>query len=163
MVLSLARKEKVVQKIHKVAKSSVSATVATLAGIAVNEITQLRKEARQVGVYIYVVRNTLLKRVVENTSFLCLRDIFVGQNIIAFSTQAPSDSVRVFIKFSKKNETFKIKGAAFEGKFVEKSQIRFLSNLLTYQESLFRLAAVMKMNSIGNLIRILYALSNKKE
>lgn len=161
MIVSLKKKEQVVQKIHEVAKNAVSAVVATLEGIEVNKITQLRREARKVGVYVYVVRNTLLQRVVEHTSFLCLKDVFVGQNIIAFSRGAPSDSVRVFVKFSKENENFKIKGAAFEGKFVEKSQIGFLFNFPTYKESLLSLLVVMKI-SIGNLIRVLYVLSTKK-
>lgn len=159
MILNLKKKEKVIHKIYEVAQKSISAVVAVLEGIKANEITQLRREARNVGVYMHVVRNTLLRRVFEKTSFLCLKDILIGQNVIAFSIKNPNDAVRIFIKFSKKNENFKIKGAAFEGKFIDSSQIDFFSNLPTYQESLSSLILIIKMGSIGNLMRVLYALS----
>lgn len=162
MLLNFKKKEQVVHKIFDIAQKATSAVVATLSGVAVNEITQLRREARNVDVYVCVVRNTLLHHVIEKTAFLCLKNILVGQNIIAFSTKIPNDSARVFIKFSKKNENFKIKGAAFEGKFIDSSQIDFLSNLLPHKESLLKLVLVMKMNSMFNLIRVLYMFSIEK-
>lgn len=161
MILNLKKKEKIVCKLHEVAKKSVLAVIANLKGVKVNEINQLRKEARDTGVFICVIRNTLLRRVLENTSFLCLKDILIGQNVIAFSNKTPSESVRMFIKFNKKNKFFKIKGAVFEGTFIDSSQIEILSNFPTYKESVFNLVLVMK-GIIGNLIRVLYMLSIKQ-
>lgn len=159
MIINFKKKEQIICKIGEIARNSISAVIATLEGVVVNEMTQLRRESRNIGVYICVVRNTLLHRVVENTSFVCLKDFLVGQNVIAFSNNNISACVRIFIKFSKTNVNFKIKGAVFEGKFIDATQIDLLSNLPTYKESLFNLALIMKMGSIGKFIRILYMLS----
>lgn len=159
MILSLNKKKHIVCNIRKIATKAISVIVANLAGIGVNEITQLRDDVRKAGAYMYVVRNTLLRRIVEGTEFVCLKDILIGQNIIVFSFNIPSEIIRIFIKFSKKNETFKIKGAVFEGKFFDTSQVSFLSHLPTYQESLMNLILAIKMSSVGNLLRMLHFLS----
>ncbi|URJ29853.1 50S ribosomal protein L10 [Blochmannia endosymbiont of Camponotus sp.] len=162
MVLSLQKKEAIVCKIHETAKKSLSAVVASLDGVTVNEVTNLRKEARDLAVCVHVVRNTLMRKVIKNTSFSCLQDILTGQNIIAFSVHQPRDSARVFVKFNKSHKHFKIKGAAFEGKFIPALKINLLSDLPNHEEAISRLMTIMKTSSTGNLIRVLYVLSNQK-
>ncbi|WP_159715106.1 50S ribosomal protein L10 [Blochmannia endosymbiont of Camponotus nipponensis] len=162
MALSLQKKEKIVFKMREIAQKAVSTVVASLDGVAVNDITKLRKAARDLGVCVYVVRNTLMRRVIEHTPLACLEKFLTGQNIIAFSVHQPRDSACVFVNFSKSNECFKIKGAVFEDRLIPASKINFLSNLLNRKEAIFRLMTVMKISSIGNLIRILYIFSNQK-
>ncbi|MFP1482583.1 50S ribosomal protein L10 [Escherichia coli] len=55
-----------------------SAVVADSRGVTVDKMTELRKAGREAGVYMRVVRNTLLRRAVEGTPFECLKDAFVG-------------------------------------------------------------------------------------
>ncbi|URJ29481.1 50S ribosomal protein L10 [Blochmannia endosymbiont of Camponotus modoc] len=162
MALNLQKKEEIICKIHETANRALSVVVADLDGIAVNEVTKLRKEARDIGVCVYVIRNTLMRKVIENTSLACLREILTGQNIIAFSMNQPRDSARIFVKFTKNHEHFKIKGAVFEGKFIPASKINLLSDLPNHKEAIFRLITIMKTSSIGSLIHILHILSNQK-
>ncbi|URJ28225.1 50S ribosomal protein L10 [Candidatus Blochmannia vicinus] len=162
MALSLQKKEEIIYKIRETAKKSLSAVVASLDGITVNEVTKLRKEARDLKVYIHVVRNTLMRKVVKDTSLSCLQNILIGQNIVAFSIHQPRDSARVFVKFNKSHKHFKIKGAAFEGKFIPALKINLLSDLPNHEEAISRLMTIIKTSSIGNLIRVLYVLSNQK-
>lgn len=163
MILSFSKKEQIVHKLSIIAKNSVSAVLSTVAGVTVNETTQLRREVRSVDTScIYVIRNTLLRRIIENTVFVCLKDILINQNIIAFSNNSSSDFFRIFVNFSKKNKNFQIKGVVCAGKFVDVSYINLLSNLPTYKESLRNLVVVIKINSIGNLVRVLHVLSMQK-
>ncbi|URJ23287.1 50S ribosomal protein L10 [Blochmannia endosymbiont of Camponotus sp. C-003] len=162
MALNLKKKEEIICTIHKTAKRALSAVVASLSGIAVNEVTKLRKEARDLNVHIHVVRNTLMQKVIENTSLTCLREVLTGQNIIAFSVHQPRDAAQVFVKFTKIYEHFKIKGAAFEGKFIPASQINLLSNLPNRNESIIRFITIIKTSGIINLIHILHILSHQK-
>lgn len=53
-------------------------------------MTELRKAGREAGVYMRVVRNTLLRRAVEGTPFECLKDAFVGPTLIAYSMEHPA-------------------------------------------------------------------------
>lgn len=163
MALNLQKKEEIICKIHETATRALSAVVASLDGIAVNEVTKLRKEARDIGVSIHVIRNTLMRRVIENTPLACLREILTGQNIVAFSVNQPRDSARVFVKFTKNHEHFKIKGAVFEGKFIPASKINLLSDLPDQKEAIIKLITMMKTSGIGSLIHILHILSNQKK
>ncbi|URJ25034.1 50S ribosomal protein L10 [Candidatus Blochmannia ocreatus (nom. nud.)] len=161
MVLGFQKKKDIICNINKIAQQALSAVIASIEKISVNEISYLRKEARNLNVHVYVIRNTLIKKIIEHTSLECLKNTLFGQNIIAFSMKQPQDSVRIFVNFSKHHENFQIKGAAFEGKFIPASQISILYNLPNKQEAIYKLINAIHINSIGNLISILYLWSNK--
>ena len=86
-------------------------------GVTVGAMTGLRKEAREAGVYVRVVRNTLLKRAVADTEYSVLNDVFTGPTLIAFSNEHPGAAARLFKEFAKGQDKFEIKAAAFEGSF----------------------------------------------
>ena len=112
-------------------------------------MTELRKAGREAGVYMRVVRNTLLRRVVEGTPFECLKDTFVGPTLIAYSMEHPGAAARLFKDFAKANAKFEVKAAAFEGELIPASQIDRLATLPTYEEAIARLMATMKEASAG--------------
>ncbi|CAD83241.1 50S ribosomal subunit protein L10 [Candidatus Blochmanniella floridana] len=161
MVLSIKKKEQIVCKIQEVFKISSSAVIASLSNITSNSMNQLRKESRDCGVYIKVIPNTLLRRALKNSLYECLSNFCIGQNIIAFSINNPSDAARVLVNFSKNNEYFKIAGAVCEGNFIDKDQIDMLSRLPNYNESLLQLILILKVMSVGKLINVLKILSNQ--
>ena len=85
MALNLQDKQAIVAEVSEVAKGALSAVVADSRGVTVDKMTELRKAGREAGVYMRVVRNTLLRRAVEGTPFECLKDAFVGPTLIAYS------------------------------------------------------------------------------
>ncbi len=89
MALNLQDKQAIVAEVSEVAKGALSAVVADSRGVTVDKMTELRKAGREAGVYMRVVRNTLLRRVVEGTQFECLKDTFVGPTLIAYSMEHP--------------------------------------------------------------------------
>ena len=112
-------------------------------------MTTLRQSAREAGVYLRVVRNTLLTRAVEGTDFACMNDVFVGPTLIAFSNEHPGAAARLFKEFAKGNDKFSIKGGAFQGEFIPAAQIDRLATLPTYEEAIAKLMATMKEASAG--------------
>lgn len=162
-MLSLKKKEKIVNNLQEKFKISLSTVIASINGITSNSINQLRKEAREIGVIVQVVSNSLLRKAVVQTSCACLSKFFIGNNVIAFSTKKPSDAARIFVKFSKIHETFKIKGAFFENKLIKLDQVNILANLPDYEESLIRLMTVLKVGSVSRLINVLKNFSNCKK
>ncbi len=76
MALNLQDKQAIVAEVSEVAKGALSAVVADSRGVTVDKMTELRKAGREAGVYMRVVRNTLLRRAVEGTPFECLKDAF---------------------------------------------------------------------------------------
>lgn len=160
MALGLEDKKAIVAEVQEVAKSALSAVVADSRGVTVEEMTALRKEARENGVWLKVVRNTLARRAVEGTDYACLQDSFVGPTIIAFSTEHPGAGARILKNFAKENEKFELKTAAFEGELVD---ITMLASLPTYDEAIAKLMSVMKEASAGKLVRTIAAIRDQKE
>ena len=164
MALNLQDKQAIVAEVSEVAKGALSAVVADSRGVTVDKMTELRKAGREAGVYMRVVRNTLLRRVVEGTPFECLKDTFVGPTLIAYSMEHPGAAARLFKEFAKANAKFEVKAAAFEGELlIPASQIDRLATLPTYEEAIARLMATMKEASAGKLVRTLAAVRDAKE
>ncbi|MDD2344116.1 MAG: 50S ribosomal protein L10 [Tolumonas sp.] len=163
MALGLEDKKAIVAEVSEAAKGALSAVAADSRGVTVAKMTTLRQSAREAGVYLRVVRNTLLSRAVEGTDFACMNDVFVGPTLIAFSNEHPGAAARLFKEFAKGNDKFSIKGGAFQGEFIPAAQIDRLATLPTYEEAIAKLMATMKEASAGKLVRTLAALRDKKE
>jgi large subunit ribosomal protein L10 len=160
MALNLEGKKAIVAQVQDAAKDALSAVVADSRGVNVSDITKLRKEARDAGVWMKVVRNTLAKRAVEGTDFECLSDSLVGPSLVAFSADHPGAAARIFSDFAKKNDKFELKCAAFEGNVVD---VEMLAKLPTYDEAIARLMMTMKEASAGKLCRTIAAIRDQKE
>lgn len=160
MALGLEDKKAIVAEVQEAANSALSAVVADSRGVEVGDMTALRKEARENGVWLKVVRNTLAKRAVEGTDYACLQDSFVGPSIIAFSTEHPGAGARILKEFAKGNDNFELKAAAFEGEIVD---VAMLASLPTYDEAIAKLMACMKEAAAGKLCRTIAAVRDQKE
>lgn len=163
MALNLEGKKAIVAEVSEAAKGALSAVAADSRGVTVDKMTALRKQARDAGVFMKVVRNTLLRRAVEGTTYECMKDAFVGPTLIAFSNEHPGAAARLFKDFAKENQAFEIKAGAFEGEFIPAADIDRLASLPTYEEAIARLMMTMKEASAGKLVRTLAALREKKE
>lgn len=160
MALGLEDKKAIVAEVQEAAKSALSAVVADARGVSVSAMTALRKEARENGVWVKVVRNTLARRAVEGTDYECLTDSFVGPTLIAFSSEHPGAGARIFKDFAKGNDKFELKVAAFEGSVVD---VNLLASLPTYDEAIAKLMSVMKEAAAGKLVRTIAAIRDQKE
>jgi len=160
MAINLDDKKAIVAEVQEAAAGAQSAVIVDSRGVTVEAITALRKEARENGVWMKVVRNTLARRAVEGTPFECLKDAFAGPSLIAFSNEHPGAAARIFSDFAKTNEKFELKTAAFEGNVVD---VQVLAKLPTYDEAIARLMSAMKEASAGKLVRTIAAIRDQKE
>ncbi|SQD79217.1 50S ribosomal protein L10 [Moritella yayanosii] len=163
MALGLDDKKAIVAEVNEAAKAALSAVVADSRGVTVGAMTGLRKLARENGVYIRVVRNTLIKRAVVGTEFECLSEVFTGPTLIAFSNEHPGAAARLLKDFAAQEESFEVKALAFEGEFISAENIDKLAKLPTYDEAIAQLMMTMKEASAGKLVRTLAALRDQKE
>ena len=143
MPIRLEDKQQIVSEVNQAAASALSAVLADYRGVTVSELTELRKIARDNKVYLRVVRNTLLKRAVENTDFECIKEVLVGPTILALSQEDPGAAARVLKGFAKDKEKFQIKALSIGGRLLDASQIDRLANLPTYDQAVSMLMSVM--------------------
>jgi large subunit ribosomal protein L10 len=143
VAIRLKDKQQIVAEVNEAAQSALSAVLADYHGTAVEEMTALRKTARENNVYLRVVRNTLLKRAVEGTEYECLNEALVGPTILAFSKEDPGAAARVFKDFAIENDEFEVKALAVSGNLLPASQIDALAKLPTYDQAIASLMSVM--------------------
>ncbi len=143
MALTLVQKKAVVAGVAEDASRAISAVVADYRGLTVGEMTQLRKDARKIGVCLKVVKNTLTKRAFVGTQFECLNEMLVGPLCVALSTEAPGDAARLLRDFAKVHDKLIVRALAVGGVCYEPSHLESIANLPTRIEALTKLVVVI--------------------
>ena len=131
MALNFEQKQAIVAEVAEVANGAFSAVAAEYRGLTVSELTELRVNARNQGVYLRVVKNTLAKRAVEGTEFECIADGLTGPLILAFSQEDPGAAGRVIKDFAKGHDKLKVTMLAIGGKKLDASQLDVLAKMPT--------------------------------
>lgn len=144
MALNLEDKKAIVAEVNDAASGALSAVIADYRGLTVGEMTEFRKQAREQGVYLRVVRNTLARRAVEGTEFECLQDALVGPTILAFSLEDPGAAARIIKDYAKEHENLEVKALAVGGLMYDASEIDRLAKLPTREQALGQLAGLLQ-------------------
>jgi len=143
MALNLTQKQQVVAELAEVASKAHSLVAAEYAGVTVGQLTVMRKKARESGVYLRVVKNTLAARAVSGTEFECVKDALVGPLLYAFSTEEPGAAGRLIKEFAKGNDKLKAQVVSMGGKLLPGSDLEKLASLPTLEQALGMLARVL--------------------
>lgn len=143
MALNLSQKQEVVAELADVAAKAHSLIAAEYAGITVEKMTEMRKKARETGVYLRVVKNTLAARAVEGTDYECVKDALVGPLLYAFSTEEPGAAGRLIKEFAKDNDKLQAKVVSLGGQLYPASHVEVLASLPTREQALAMLARVL--------------------
>jgi len=152
--LTLDQKKNIVAEVSVVAAEALSVVAAEYRGLSVEQMTELRANARNEGVYLRVVKNSLARKAVEGTEFECLKEALIGPLILAFSREDPGSAARVIDKFSKENEQLVVKLIALGGKLLDAKDIKAVANLPTRDQAISMLMSVM-MAPVEKLTRCL--------
>ena len=143
MALNLTQKQDVVAEVAKVAASAHSLVAAEYAGTTVEQMTAMRKKARETGVFLKVVKNTLASRAVAGTEYECAKDALVGPLLYAFSKEEPGAAGRLIKEFAKGNDKLKPKVVVVGGQQYPASHVDVLASLPTLEQALGMLARVL--------------------
>jgi large subunit ribosomal protein L10 len=154
MALRLEDKKRSVKEINAVAGDSLSAVAADYRGLTVAEMTELRKAARNAGVYLRVVKNTLARRAIEGTEFECMKDTLKGPLLLAFAKDDPGAAARVIKDFAKEHEALKAVSLSVGGQLMPASDLSKLADLPTLDQARAMLLGVF-IAPMSQLVRTL--------
>jgi large subunit ribosomal protein L10 len=143
MALNLSQKQEVVAELAEVAAKAHSLVAAEYAGTTVSQMTAMRKKARETGVFLKVVKNTLASRAVVGTEFEVVKDALTGPLLYAFSLEEPGAAGRLIKEASKGNDKLKAKVVSVEGKLLPAAHVEVLASLPTREQALAMLARVL--------------------
>ena len=135
--------------------------IAEYRGIEVTDLTVLRRKARESGVYLRVLKNTLVRRAVAGTSFAGLADQMVGPLIYSVSTD-PVAAAKVLNDFAKTNDKLVLKAGSYAGKVLDKAGVQALASIPSREELLSKLLYVMQA-PVAGFVRGLAALAAQRE
>jgi large subunit ribosomal protein L10 len=135
MALRLEDKKLFVKEVNAVAGESLSAVAAEYRGLTVAEMTELRKQARNSGVYLRVVKNTLARRAIKGTEFECMKDTLKGPLLLAFAKDDPGAAARVIKDFAKEHEALKAISLSAGGQLLPASDLAKLADLPTLDQA----------------------------
>jgi large subunit ribosomal protein L10 len=162
VALNLDSKKAVVEEVAEIAAKAHSAIAAEYRGLTVTELTELRKTARETGVYLRVVKNTLAKRAIAGTEFECMQSGLVGPLLIAFSMEDPGSAARLVSNFYKSHDKLITKIVAIGGQSFDGSELNRLASLPTRDQGIGLLMSVMKA-PVEKLVRTLAAVRDEKQ
>jgi large subunit ribosomal protein L10 len=154
MSLNVEAKQAVVAEVAAVAATAQSAVAAEYRGLTVAEMTKLRVAAREAGVYMRVVKNTLARRAIEGTSFECMKGSLKGPLVLAFSREDPGAAARIVKGFAKEHDKLVTVALSIGGELYAAHDLDRLASLPTLEEA--RASFVRTLNApLTQLVRLL--------
>ena len=161
--MSLNRNEKatVVADVAAQAAKSQTLALAEYRGLTVAHLDVLRKQAREKGVYLHVLKNTLARRAVAGTPFEVASDAMVGPLIYGFSEDAVA-AAKVIADFAKGNDKLVLKAGAYAGKALDAEALKALASIPSKEVLLSQLAGLLK-SPVQRTAAVLAALAKARE
>lgn len=161
MSLNLDDKKAVVAEVSAQIAKAQTVVLAEYSGIEVTDLTALRKKARESGVYLRVVKNTLVRRAVADTQFAPLAEQMVGPLIYSVS-EDPVAAAKVLNDFAKGNDKLVLKAGSYAGKVLDKAGVQALASIPSREELLAKLLGVMQA-PVSGFAGALAALAKQRE
>lgn len=172
MSLNLEGKKEVVAEVSARLAKAQTVVLAEYRGLAVEQITALRSQARASGVYLRVLKNTLARRAVQGTPFEKLADQMVGPLAYGISDD-PVAAAKVLHTYAKGNDKLVIKGGAMPNYLMNAKEVGSLATMPSRDELLAKVLGTMQapvarfvqtLNEVpGKFVRTLAAVRDQKE
>lgn len=143
MALTRAEKENVIAEVAAQVASAESIVFAEYRGLEVADMTVLRKQCRESGVYLRVLKNSLAKRAVSGTPYEVIADKLAGPLVYGIS-QDPVACAKVLSDFAKDNDKLVLKGGAMSSSELDMAGIKALASLPSRDELLAKLLGTMQ-------------------
>jgi len=173
MALKLDDKKRIIDEVSAIAAEAYSVVAAEYRGLTVEDMTNLRRQAREANVQVRVIKNTLARRALAGTQFEDIGSELVGPLVYAFSMEDPGSAARVYKNFAKENEGLVVKVLTIGNGAMGADQLDSVASLPTYDEAISKLMFVMKapveqlaktLNEVpGKLVRTVAAIKDAKE
>jgi large subunit ribosomal protein L10 len=161
MSLNLDDKKAVVAEVTDVIAKAQTVVLAEYNGIKVADLTTLRSKARDAGVFLRVVKNTLVRRAVADTQFASLAEQMTGPLIYSVSAD-PVAAAKVLNDFAKSNDKLVLKAGSYAGKVLDKAGVQALASIPSRDELLSRLLGVMQA-PVSGFAGAMAALAKQRE
>jgi len=143
-----------VAEVAAIAATAPAAIAAEYTGLNVAKMTALRRSAREAGIYLRVVRNTLARRAFEGTQFDCMSSTLSGPLLLAFSNAEPGSAAKVIRDFAQDNEQLVVRLIALDGRLLDATEIENVANMPSLDQARATLLGLLQA-PLGKFLRVL--------
>ena len=158
----IAQKAAIVDEVAEKFQNAVSVVVVDYRGLTVEQVTNLRKDLREAGVEMRVIKNTYLKRAADKVGYEGLDDTFAGPTAVAFSSEDVVAPARIMAKYADDIDALEIKGGMIEGKVASLEEINALAKLPSREGMLSMLLSVLQA-PVRNFAYAVKAVADSKD
>lgn len=160
------KKQEIEALLSKITESKGGAFV-SYQGLNVSDLTTLRKELREAGVSLTMIKKRLLRIVLDQAGIDYQAADFEDKNIsLALSADDEVAPAKILAKFSKNHEVLELQGGILEKAFIGREQVKALANIGSKEELLAKvvgsltspLSGMVGVLS-GNLRNLVYTLN----
>ena len=159
---AIAKKAEIVKQTTDMLNAAQSAIVVDYRGLTVAEVTDLRKQLRDAGIQMSVIKNKILDRAVEGTDYADLRSTFVGPTDVAISDEDPIAPAKILKKFADDHDALEIKGGFIEKSVKTLDEINEYANMPGREELLSMLASALQ-DPMRKIARAVKAIADKED
>ena len=157
----LSEKQAIVAALVEDLKAANSGVLVDYKGITVAEDTALRHELRENGVEYAVVKNTLLRRALDDVDLGELDGVLNGTTSMAISKEDPIAPMRIVNKYAKQmGDRFNIKAGFMDGKVLPLDDVFALAELPS-KDALLGQVLGMMLAPITSLAIVIKAIAEK--
>lgn len=110
-------------------KKSQAMIIVEYSGLNMKAIDQIRAKTREAGGELHVVKNTLMKKALEQEGIDVQEDLLEGSSAIGFAFNDPPALAKTFTDFAKTNDVFKVKGGYLGSQVMDRAQVKNLADL----------------------------------
>lgn len=160
MSLNRNEKEAVVAEVSAQVAKAQTLALAEYRGLTVEHLNALRRTARDRGVYLHVLKNTLARRAVAGTPFEVAAESMAGPLIYGFSEDAVA-AAKVLADFAKTNDKLVVKAGAYAGKALNAEGVKALASIPSKEVLLSQLLGLMQ-SPVSRMARVLAALAEQR-
>ncbi len=160
MTLAYSDKQQIVEATRATVEDSVSAVVTDYRGMTVEQLTVMRKQARENNVELKVVRNTLARLALKDTDHECLTADISGPTMFAFSTGDPGAGARLIKETLKNGTHLEVRAISVSGTYCSGDQLDAIASLPTRDEAIAQLMSVI-LGPVTKLAQVLNAVPTK--
>lgn len=162
---TIAKKAEAVKNVNEMLTNAETAIVVDYRGLTVAEVTDLRKQLRDAGIKMMVIKNKILERAVEGTDYEDLKSTFVGPTAVAFSDEDAIAPAKILKKFADDHEALEIKGGFIEKKVQTLDKINEYATLPSREDLLSMLASALQdpMRKIARAVKVVADKKSEEE
>lgn len=156
-------KEQVVADIVEKIKGAESMVVCSYSGLTVEQVTALRKEAREAGVQYCVLKNRLVLRALQELGINGLEGLLEGPNAFVFGSKDVTNAPKIVNSFIEKNKltSLEIKGGLMGTEVLDVAGVKNLAAMPSREELLATLVGCL-VSPVSALVSVLDEIAEKK-